>query len=331
MTMTKDPRRFFDWAYTQDFCGSEVTTYADKARLYAVEATFRETLHACADVGKLDDAHLGAQVRGVGLGLFRPDAIAHGKLEEALAYFARLGVRPTYCTTTSVTDQMVREVWRYQLNVASGERMRLLDLLFRATPSILVLFTADLDVPVPCAALMADSKGEADPAAREGWELRSHLNSPHRIEVYMHIADEPVDVVRDGGILLGPDAFAAALLADRSADVTDDVLRLGEFVDREHGAAGRDCDRLDPLLRDALAGGGHKPEGPVNRWQILRDLGATCEMYAGPGENIICHPGTDQWWERAGLLDQRFAYLSDRASRPASDCPTASAEAAGDE
>ncbi|MFG2348676.1 hypothetical protein [Streptomyces phaeochromogenes] len=314
--MTQDPRRFFDWKYTQDFCGQELTTYADKTRLYSAEANIRESLYALAAAGDLDDASLGIRLRPVGIGVFRPDAIAHGKIADALAYFARLGARPTFCTTTRITGPMVREIWRYQLNVASGERISLLDLLFEATPSILVVFTADAGVPVPCAALMADSKGEADPAVREGWELRSHLSSPHRIEVYMHIADEPVDVVRDGGIILGPEGFAAAMLADRSTDVTDEVVQLGQRIQREHGAGGRVCELPGGLLRDALVQIGEKADGPLDRWGVLGKLGASCEMYAGPGENIICDPGTDPWWDRAGLLAQRSAYLSGRAGWP---------------
>ncbi|WP_411139263.1 hypothetical protein [Streptomyces sp. C10] len=324
--MTQDSRRFFDWKYTQDFCGQELTTYADKTRLYSAEAILRESLYALAAAGDLDDASLGARLRAVGLAVFRPDAIAHGKIADALAYFARLGARPTYCTTTRITSHMVREVWRYQLNVASGERIGLLDLLFEATPSIVVMFTAEAGVPVPCAALMADSKGEADPGVREGWELRSHLNSPHRIEVYMHIADEPVDVVRDGGIILGPDGFADAMLADRSTDVTAEVVRLGERIQRDFGAAGRVCELSGGLLRDALIQTGEEADGPLDRWQVLRTLGASCEMYAGPGENIICDPGTDPWWDRAGLLARRTSYLTGRAGWPA---PSAAPRADG--
>ncbi|MFD4794889.1 MULTISPECIES: hypothetical protein [Streptomyces] len=318
--MTTDSSRFFDWQYTQTFCDERITSYADKARLYSLEATFRESLHAYSRAGALDDATLGRQTCAMGLGLFRPDAIAHGKVEAALAYFARLGLRPTYCIVTQVAPHMVRDVWRYQLNVASGERICLLDLLFDATPSLLVLFGADSDIPVPCAALMADSKGEADPDIREGWELRSHLGSPHRIEVYMHIADEPIDVVRDGGILLGPDGFATAMLAPRDGDETSRVLRLAQEIERDHGARGRQCVISDELLLSALADAGLPAEGPVDRWRTLRVLGDTCEMYAGPGENVICAPGTDMWWERAGLLQQRTEYLSSRAlgaeSRP---------------
>ncbi|WP_405709711.1 MULTISPECIES: hypothetical protein [unclassified Streptomyces] len=308
--MTQDQRRFFDWKYTQDFCNQELTTYEDKARLYSAEPAFRESLHALADAGKLDSAALGSLVRTTSIGIFRPDAIAHGKIPDALAYFARLGIRPVHCTTTQVTGHAVREVWRYQLKPASGERIRLLDLLFEASPSILVVFAADTELPVPCSALMADSKGEANPDDREGWELRSHLDSPNRIEVYMHIADEPADVVRDGGIVLGPDGFAAAMLADRSADLTAEVIGLGERIDKEYGEAARDCELSGGLLGSELARIGERSEGTLDRWHVLRSLGAACTMIAGPRENIISHSGTDAWWDRAGLLADRSVYLS---------------------
>jgi len=166
---------------------------------------------------------------------------------------------------------------------------------------------------VPCAALMGDSKGSANPALRAGWELRSHLNSPHRIEVYMHTADEPIDVVRDGGILLGPERFATAISVEESEDITDDVLRMSRHINEAYGPTARAVEIRNELLRIALTAAGLPPNGTVDRWGVVRKLGAACGMFSGPGETIICHSGTDPWWEQAGLLSERTAYLSARA------------------
>lgn len=303
--MTGDRRKcMFDWRYVKEFALDELTTYPEKAKLYALEATFRETLYECT--AEDSPAELGSRVRTVGLGLLRPDAIARRRVAPALDYFRRLGIRPFFCTEVDVSPATVREVWRYQFNVASGERLRLLDLLFGATPSILVLFQPDpCRVPVPTTVVMADSKGEADPGVREGWELRSQLGSPHRIEVYMHVADEPIDVVRDGGILLGPQRFGAALRTPLG-DVTDEVVARAERIQQVLGPGARRLRALDPLLQPFLTGG----DRGIDRWDTLRHLGKICEMYGGPGENIICESGTDPWWERAGLLAQRKRFLS---------------------
>jgi hypothetical protein len=306
-----DPTRFFDWEYTARFTETDLTTLRHKAGYYATEVCFRESLHDCAARGGLDHHELGRRLRRTGLAVFRPDALAHGKVPQILDYYARLDLRPFFCAVVEIKHPMIREVWRYQLNLASRERIRLLNLLFNASPSILVLFHAGEHTPVPCAAIMADCKGSTNPADRQGWELRAQLGSPHRVEVYVHTADEPADVVRDGGIMLGPETFADALLEPRTETVAARIRALARDIGRDARRRSLDAGPAGLAIPPDL----HPAGGPVDRWQLIRELGSRCEMNAGPGRNLIPESGTDEWWSRAGLLHTRGRYLSRRAGR----------------
>jgi hypothetical protein len=288
-----------DDSWVVRFTAHHLTMVPDKTRYYVAEKGYRAALRALVPRDVADEAAVGTRVQRIALGLFRPDAIAHDRVEPTLDYLRRLGVRPFHAQVVNVRGAMVRELWRYQLNAASDERLHLLDLVFDAGDSILVFFRTVEEPPVPCAVLMADAKGSASPARREGWELRSFLGSPNRVEVYFHAADEPADVVREGSILLGSDPLARLLrpyLIDEDAvwrDATDDVLRAGETL----GSA------AVPPLRDPFLAQVAKEYGvagsPDDRWAMLRELGARCPMFGGVARNLVRQTGSREWWERS--------------------------------
>jgi hypothetical protein len=305
---TSEAERFFDQRFAERFSRSELTMLDDKAAAYAAEANYRETLYELARRFGSGDG-LACVLRRTGVGLFRPDAIAHHKVADTLAYFDGLGIRPVRAMRVDVTGHVVRDIWRYQLNVASGHRLRLLDLVFGASPSLLVLFNAGPGVPdVPCAVLMADCKGAADVHERQGWELRAFLRSPNRVEVYFHCCDEPADVVRDGGLLAGPDGLAWALALGRDPRAATTVRGLARDIAAAAVPRGSTVD-ADPLL---LRGLGHVGgNGHFDRWELVREVAEKCAMASGTAEALISDSGIRRWWMRTGLLGERDRYLAD--------------------
>ncbi|WP_273651143.1 DegT/DnrJ/EryC1/StrS family aminotransferase [Cellulomonas fimi] len=292
-----------DWEAARAFALQELTTYPAKADFYAREPTFREALHeAAVRTAATDWSTLGTALRARGLAVVRPDAVWADKGQQVLDYLERLRLRPVWATRTTVGRHHVREVWRYQLNAASLARLRLMDLLFSQGDSVVVLFDdPDGFWPVPGSAVLADAKGEADPDARAGWELRSALGSPHRLLSFLHTADEPVDAVRDGSLLLSPRAFAEAVVAPpaRPEDVRAEVSR----------AALRQDARAAASLDAAVEALGLPPE-EADAWRILETEPPRRPMTAGAdADNLINHPGTDAWWERVGALGHREMLL----------------------
>lgn len=279
------PAELLDRPGAARFTAAHLTTVGKKADHYSAEAVVREAL---AEVARVTEPV--AALRATGLGVFRPDAIAFGKVRPCLRYLRRLGIVPFHLIVTDVGAAAVRRLWRYQLNAASPERLRLLDLVYEASPSIVALFRSTGDLPLPCSVVMADAKGQADPARREGWELRSVLGSPNRIEVYFHAADEPADVVREGAILLGPRPLATALAhRTTAADVTDQVAAVAAGIAAATGPAGE-------------------------RWSVVRSLATASPMFRAGERNLIAETGGRGWWERAGLLADRPRLLASLVS-----------------
>jgi dTDP-4-amino-4,6-dideoxygalactose transaminase len=278
------------------FCAAELTTLGPKASAFSAEPLFRETLvELAASTGAVELPRLADLVRSTGLAMFRPDALHFGKVGAALAYLEGLGLRAHAPRPLRVTPLQAREVWRYQLNGATSLRLRLLDLLFAQGPSICFLFR-DLEGrwPVPCSTVLADAKGEAEASAREGWELRSRLRSPSRMITFLHTADEPADVIRDGGLLLGPAGFAQAVgdLLSGTGDGSWDP-----FVSTGAGDERAVADVQAPSDASSAA----------DAWTTLREPRPSFEMSLA--QNVIGEPGTDGWWERAGLLEERLTLL----------------------
>jgi len=305
-----EAERFFDCAFTERFTRVELSVLDEKAALYAAEPGYREALYELARLPGGAKA-VGPLLRSTAMALFRPDAIALSKVDAALDYFGRLGIHPVHAVQVRVGRLAVREIWRYQLTGASGARIRLLDHVLQAGPAILGFFTADTDTPrLPCTVLMADAKGPADVFDRQGWELRPHLHSPNRIEVYVHVGDEPADVLRDGGILLGPAEFAQAISCQHTAGAATTIRGWA----RDLAVAGPELEpgvvAADPVLSVALAGYGARVR--ADRWQLIRAAAATCAMAIGTAGSQISDSGICDWWKSAGLLDNRESYFRAR-------------------
>lgn len=289
-----------NWEIARKFSRSELTRYPQKADYYCLEPRFREGLYAVArHTGELDFEGLGQRIRNVGLAMLRPDAFRFGTAIRAIGYLDRLGLSPTRWQTVHVDELRVRELWRYQLNAASLARLRLLDALFAQSASIVLLFEAGASAPpVPCSVILADAKGEADPASRAGWELRSYLESPNKLLSYIHAADEPADAVRDGSLLLGPETLGREMVSPPQ----DRALLMREIRRLEVGLNGQGG-------QERSTGTGPEFLDYRDVWHALQNGPTELPMTSGDPENLIDHPGTDGWWAEVGLLECRDAVL----------------------
>jgi hypothetical protein len=97
----------------------------------------------------------------------------------------------------------MHEVWRYDWNVYTVDRLEYSTLRYTVT-DVLVLALHDLapDGRLPASVRLSELKGVDDPARRTDEHLRTALGSPNRILNFVHVADEPADVVRELGIFL---------------------------------------------------------------------------------------------------------------------------------
>ncbi|MGC4900436.1 hypothetical protein ACLQ2Y_13975 [Micromonospora echinospora] len=260
-----------------------LTTLPQKFALHGADSFFRESWSVATDV--LGDRAAGLFQR-MAIVTMKPDLVVSRGVEDCMRYMAAHGFRPVHAELFRYNRTTTRELWRYQWNVATLDRIELSDVVHRRAPA-LTMFFLDTSTPlaVPAAARMTTLKGSAFPSAREGFHLRTVLGAPNRVLVLVHCPDEPMDIVRELGVIfdrprlrrvyrrLGAavdsgasiDAAAEIRLAYAQAERGHlDVARaIGEVGERIAGCARtsdkarqRSAAQAADRLREAVTGGG---------------------------------------------------------------------------
>ncbi|MFF9585292.1 hypothetical protein [Streptomyces achromogenes] len=148
----------------------------------------------------------GWMLQRTALALLRPDALYAQRVDDAISYIAGLGMEPVFAAEVRFTARSAASMWKYQWGGASADRTALMTTLLTAGPSVLVAFRDRADsIRLPSSVRLSAVKGSGHPGERTGGELRSALRSPNRVLTFVHVADEPADILRESAILLGDD------------------------------------------------------------------------------------------------------------------------------
>jgi hypothetical protein len=157
-------------------------------------------------------------------------------------------------------------------------------LMHEATSTLLLLMTRPPDEQgVPASVRLADFKGSSDPAKVQPGQLRALLRPPNRVINFIHVADEPADVIRELGILLDRPQrrglLAQVLAQVREGSRTDamaEVRRNVSRLEQEYPASDFDLEHALERLKPALASAADLAElrravtsGPPLTWERL--------------------------------------------------------------
>jgi hypothetical protein len=193
-----------------------------KLMYYSVDTYFRESWE---DILEQWPDPLASGLSRLASIVFKPEAVVGRRIEPALVYLRENGFRPVACVPFTYSRHTVREAWRYQFNIATRQRMAIVDLLETATESLFVMLLDDAaDVASIGAPRLSALKGSSCevPASHH---LRTYLNMRSTLLNFVHTADDAADVVREIGVFFGP-AERRELVAEamRCKDRTDHVL-----------------------------------------------------------------------------------------------------------
>jgi hypothetical protein len=261
---TAGPDRSVDQGAPDRFA-EQLTMSRGKWALYREEPGFLAT--AARLVGELGPPVVDA-LRAHAIALVKPEAWLGDLYPRIEAFLAANGFEIVETFRCELTPLTSREIWRYQWNVGPVERIELSEVLLALGPSYgLVLRDA-----APCAGLaasvrLARRKGPALPSQQSPGQLRFELGAPSRMVSFVHIPDEPADVIRDLSILL--DRRSLLRLAARLLDPKRPALRFDP--DRFDGVARID-DRLAPPART----GGDQRSSLSERIERTREALARC-------------------------------------------------------
>lgn len=265
-----------------------------KAQLFSVDPYYRDgwdgLATACGDQTDIVDLTWCS----VGV-MLRPDALASGRIEVFLDTMAAISLRPVAYRRVEFTRLMIRELWRYQLNIATRQRIRAMDaLLVARTGLLVVLLGAPGSVPV-CVSLRC-VKGPSDPRRRASSNLRALLSDVQVSAVTLvHTPDEPIDWIRDLGLFVDP-AELPKLLDEMAAgqDASAGVRREAQALQSVLGPmlpANADEQRLarDLLRRDAF------PTQYRTPWPIAVSMAEQAETHVVGREAVIPDVDPEQW------------------------------------
>ena len=170
-----------------------------KRRLYAEDPHFRAGYVSFANaVGSEAVTDLTWPLASV---ILKPESLAGRTAGACCTFLFGHGFVPLAAAAVHISSLAVRELWRYQINVATEERLYAMDRIFASGPSVYLAFR------YPGGGRSASSvldaiKGPSEPSKRAPWHLRASIGArPSRLLTHIHAAEEPADVIRDLGVL----------------------------------------------------------------------------------------------------------------------------------
>ncbi|MFJ1867965.1 hypothetical protein ACIOD1_25465 [Streptomyces sp. NPDC088097] len=206
-----------------------VTWSREKADLYAVDQYFREACWAFGDIVP--------QMLGIALCMLKPEATAGRRLRPALRILREEGFHPVDAVRFRHDRLTIREVWRYQFNIASRERIEAMDAILPSTDTVALVLRDERWSPgaLPAAVRLNALKGPADPALRGPQHLRHRLGVVNGLFNFTHISDEPADVLRELAVICDEprrDLVRRRVLAGHNA--RPEVLATFQDLEGEH-------------------------------------------------------------------------------------------------
>jgi hypothetical protein len=214
---------------------------AAKRELYAVDPYFRDAWDDILEFWSEDEAP--GKVFELASVIFRPDALVVRGVHRSLKAIRQLGFVPIAQKVFRYDRMSVREGWRYQLNIATRERIDVMDMIMPATDSLYIMMKRiSGERRVPASTQLSSHKGPSLPEHRQPHHLRALLGKPQvSVLTYLHISDEPADLIRELGVFF-----------DRSGRV--EILNAVNA--NEHASR-----RLDPMIEKLYA---EIPEHPID-------------------------------------------------------------------
>jgi len=255
-----------------------------KRILYSVDAYFIEGWEeALYHLGQEAETHL----RDKALIVFKPEAVVGRRIRSALSFLHQRGFRPMYWHRFRYSRDTIRVAWQYQLNIATRQRLRLVDLLETSTDSLCVLFKLE-DVGATSGSaceVLSELKGPADPSKRSSHHLRTALGLNALLINYVHSADEPADLVREVAVYVSttarqelwqalrdgtaaPEGLEAHVDALENETLAHD-LDFQRSLDRLCEACGKASPQMQGVLQAALFDVGNTTPGS---WEKLQEL-----------------------------------------------------------
>lgn len=178
---------------------NRLTAVPEKRRAYEEDLHFRE---AWSEWLEMCDGEPSPVLGSVALLCAKPDAVVGRRLAPMLRYAVSRGFAPFGAVEFALTRHSMREVWRHDWHVYPVDRLAYCTAWYTSAATIGFLLRDERPRPhVPASVRLSELKGNAIAAKRKEGELRSELRPPNSVLNFVHVPDEPADILRELGIL----------------------------------------------------------------------------------------------------------------------------------
>lgn len=210
----------------------------EKRDAYSKDLYFR----ACwATMTEVFGAHSIGMLHSLAVMNMKPDAVVGRRMARALEFVVGWGFLPIAAAPLQLTRHSMRELWRYDWDVHPLDRLAFSTFWYTSAETpVFVLQDVRPQGSIPASVRLSQMKGSAAPEKRGPGDLRTLLSPPNRILNFVHVAEEPADVVRELGIFFDRAERRTFLNeiknnvgVDRRGRMMDEIARL-EARHREH-------------------------------------------------------------------------------------------------
>ncbi|HEX8092316.1 hypothetical protein [Jatrophihabitans sp.] len=233
-----------------------LTGSAAKAGRYSDDIYFRESWDQACEL--LPDPEL--ILRAYTYVLIKPETVATGRVEPLLTLIRDRGYLLLDVLPVVLDRHRTRALWQYQLNAAPLATLATVDLIISCGPTAIALLAEEPGARQPGVSaserLSAMKGGSFGP--RRPTDIRTLLGGgTTRLFSYLHVPDEPADLVRELGIWFDDTARHRVYrtLAGAGAGAPEpEIAEVARRLERDVSVTDLDLDRaLDTVARTVAA------------------------------------------------------------------------------
>lgn len=269
-----------------------LTRSPEKRRVFEKDIYLRECWADCVDVLG-GSGETVTTLQPLAILMFKPDATVGRRMVTSLEYVRTHGFVPIATARVRLNRHSMRELWRHDWHVYTTDRLELSNLLYTAGEMLmLVLRDTRFTNVIPGSVRFADLKGPSRPEMRTSEHLRVVLSPPNKLLNFVHVCDEPADIVREFGIFFGRSArrdLLRHIALQSGSSAWEEAQREVASIEAKYPPHDLDFDRSLIRLNSAQrAGGIAMIREAVSRKDILR-WDTLCSII-DPAD-----PGVDVW------------------------------------
>ena len=229
-----------------------LTESAAKAGRYCDDIYFRESWSQACEL--LPNPEL--TLRWNTYVLIKPETVATGQVELLLSLIQDRGFRLLDVLPVVLDRYRSRALWQYQLNAAPLATLATIDLIISCGPSAVALLAEEPGARQPggsASERLSRMKGVSF-GTRRPTDLRTLLGGTTRLHSFLHVPDEPADLVRELGIWFDQPArqrvYRTLAGAGGEAASGPAIAEVARRLQRDVSVIDLDLDRaLDTLAR----------------------------------------------------------------------------------